>query len=134
MAFLNKPQRKFNVQRRHKRYIIPDHLQGRVQWTCNSCHTNIGHGRKLCWFCTNLKKRYKVTYSEFEQLKREQENRCKICKKFSGGRRLSIDHNHETGRVRGLLCYKCNTAIGLMDSSSFERARAYLDYEGQIGM
>jgi hypothetical protein len=39
---------------------------------------------------------------------------CAICGCTNGARRLSVDHDHETGKVRGLLCNKCNSAIGLL--------------------
>ena len=45
----------------------------------------------------------------------EQGGRCKICGVHQSEikRSLCVDHDHETGKVRGLLCGKCNTAIGL---------------------
>jgi len=59
----------------------------------------------------------------------DQFGRCAIC----GGvndidRRLSVDHNHDTGEVRGLLCNRCNRAIGLLGDSIdiLESAISYL--------
>lgn len=42
---------------------------------------------------------------------------CAICgKQCPTGRALAVDHDHDTGEIRGLLCYKHNTALGLLDS------------------
>ena len=60
----------------------------------------------------------------------DQGNRCKLClvhhDETHGG--LYVDHNHRTGKVRGLLCAKCNWAIGLLgeDTELAERAIGYL--------
>lgn len=60
---------------------------------------------------------------------------CFICGAVAGksGRRLHIDHDHETGTVRGLLCSPCNTALGSLreDPRLFRRALAYLARFGQ---
>lgn len=47
---------------------------------------------------------------ERQKLSDAQEQRCAICKKHESSfqKRLAVDHNHKTGRVRGLLCYRCN--------------------------
>lgn len=45
----------------------------------------------------------------------EQGGVCYICKQEPGERRLAVDHNHETGNNRKLLCSKCNTALGLVN-------------------
>jgi hypothetical protein len=53
---------------------------------------------------------------------------CAICGGGNGDRRLAIDHDHMTGRVRGLLCSACNRAIGLLRDSPdrFTKAATYL--------
>ncbi len=61
----------------------------------------------------------------------EQNNKCAICKSDDiGGRwgKLCIDHCHKTSKTRGLLCSKCNTAIGLLldDVNILESAKQYL--------
>lgn len=61
---------------------------------------------------------------EHNQMVLNQDNKCKICKKKETSehkngktKRLSIDHNHISGKIRGLLCGKCNTALGLFKDS-----------------
>jgi hypothetical protein len=62
-------------------------------------------------------------------LARERGEVCEICGRKGRGRRLAVDHDHKSGRVRGLLCWKCNTGIGLLqeDRGILERAKEYLD-------
>jgi len=62
----------------------------------------------------NLRK-YGITLSNYDEMLNKQHGVCRICGEIPSGRfSLSVDHNHETGKVRGLLCGKCNFAIGLM--------------------
>jgi hypothetical protein len=53
---------------------------------------------------------------------------CAICKKSGGAKGLVVDHCHETGVVRGLLCVKCNTGIGLLcdDPARLTAAAKYI--------
>jgi hypothetical protein len=76
-----------------------------------------------------LKQLYDITPEEVEQMEQEQGGLCAIChRKCLTNRRLSIDHDHETGTVRGLLCLKCNVAIGALNTSELlEKAKAYLE-------
>ena len=70
-----------------------------------------------------LKINYGMTVEEYDALFILQGGVCAICgkpetafyKKASGVRKLCVDHDHETGTIRGLLCGKCNIAIGLMN-------------------
>lgn len=71
--------------------------------------------------------KYKLEPHEYRQLVVQQNGACAICKE--PGRKLCVDHHHETGRVRALLCGHCNSAIGfLRESPLLARAAAtYLE-------
>lgn len=72
--------------------------------------------------------RYGITVDEYDRWFAKQEGACAICRRpCASGRRLSVDHCHETGTVRGLLCGKCNTAIGLLEDNT-DLMRAAIDY------
>ncbi len=58
-----------------------------------------------------LKRKYGLTEAEWQELFERQGRRCAIC--GEGGTRWSVDHDHATGRIRGILCRACNTGIGL---------------------
>ena len=58
----------------------------------------------------NLKRRYNMTVEEYVERVNEQQGACAICRTFTP--RLCVDHSHETGANRGLLCHKCNVALG----------------------
>ncbi len=56
---------------------------------------------------------YGITFEEYEALATAQQNNCAICgEQPEEGSRLFVDHCHTTNRVRGLLCFHCNTALG----------------------
>ncbi len=54
----------------------------------------------------------KMTYQEFKKLLKKQGGKCAICRMFEKKRRMSVDHCHKTGKVRGLLCRTCNIGLG----------------------
>jgi hypothetical protein len=62
----------------------------------------------------HLKKSYGIVSEEFDLLVMAQMNLCAICFRYFGGS-LHVDHDHRSGKIRGLLCGKCNKAIGLFD-------------------
>lgn len=78
----------------------------------------------------NLKKRYQLTLEDFQTMEASQQKRCQICK--SATNPLSVDHNHENGKIRGLLCTSCNLGLGhFHDSPRLLRCAAkYLKKSG----
>lgn len=61
-----------------------------------------------------LKGRYKITLENYDAILAKQNGKCAICGSSVGSEkrgRLFVDHDHETGMVRGLLCHKCNVGI-----------------------
>ena len=77
---------------------------------------------------SKLKCHYGLTESQFIDMFNQQNRTCAICKKPDFKRLLCVDHCHTTGRVRGLLCYKCNLAIGHLEDNtgSLQSAIEYL--------
>ncbi len=66
----------------------------------------------------NLKRSYNMTLEDYDNLFNNQNGVCLICKNpETNGRRLSVDHDHKTGKIRGLLCQKCNTLLGCANDS-----------------
>lgn len=75
----------------------------------------------------NLRRQYGLTEKEYENIASSQGGACAICRGVSK-KTLAVDHDHKTGKVRGLLCWKCNYALGLLtDNAEFlGRAIIYL--------
>jgi len=99
-----------------------------LNYACRECMA--AHTQK--W---NLPAKYKITPEKFEQMLIEQNNSCACCgTQFDkNGKRMGrahIDHNHQTGEVRGLLCGLCNMAAGkIKDSSALaQRLADYLKH------
>lgn len=83
-----------------------------------------------------LKYLYGMSINEYSQLLKSQNNVCAVCggketvinNKSAKLQKLSVDHDHATGKVRGLLCTACNKALGLLNDNPdvLEKARIYL--------
>lgn len=109
--------------------------------TCYEC-TNGEPSRKLTYRNKQLKKKYGITQFQYKQMYDEQQGKCEICEvdlNFMNGTPTKgikrqpndccIDHCHATGKVRGLLCFHCNTALGHLfdDVSILDKIKAYLN-------
>ena len=94
-----------------------------VSTYCQKCDSIKGYEKKLRYS-------YGVKLSEREVLLAKQGNRCAICGCLEVGRRLCLDHDHKTGKVRGLLCNTCNHSLSKLEQvvDWDIRARNYLDF------
>ena len=65
----------------------------------------------------SLKKNYNISIEEYENILQSQNGVCAICGKPETNKRgyFCVDHCHKSNKVRGLLCNKCNVALGLID-------------------
>jgi len=101
-----------------------------MQWFADNPERTMANRRR--W---NLQKLYGITPEQYEEMLSEQGGLCAVCRQpepDAHGRTgtqfsLSVDHCHDTGRVRGLLCQKCNRAIGLL-GDNVELLRAAIRY------
>lgn len=81
----------------------------------------------------NLKAKYGITLDDYAEILQAQDNVCGCCggdfKLDKNKRGRHIDHDHATGRVRGIVCFKCNYILGRVDKDVeiLKRAVAYLE-------
>lgn len=101
--------------------------------TCFAKHRRENKRQNLSWRDVHLRRRYNITEQEYNEMVEEQSNLCAICGQpekngYKGRTDLCVDHNHSTGKVRGLLCNHCNRGIGLLgeNTSTLENAINYL--------
>lgn len=105
----------FNKNKRNKDGLHSD---------CTKCKAKYSRKHKL-------RKIYNLTPEDYFKMTELQNNLCAICDRPERDKHrkiLSVDHNHKTNKVRGLLCHKCNAAIGYLgeDISIILNAANYL--------
>lgn len=115
---VKKPKRKMdrennsNYHQRQKELAAKWYHENRLQVKDNA-HRN------------RLKKVYNLSVEEYSKMLEEQNYVCAICKqpetlrdhRYGVIKHLCVDHNHETGQIRGLLCCRCNRAYGKLEES-----------------
>lgn len=97
-------------------------VESTKQWRKNNPEAHKKNTRKY-----HLKKHYGLTPEQYAVMRKAQHGRCAICRRRSP-RRLHVDHCHRTGRLRALLCNRCNLGIGYFDDcpALMRKAAAYL--------
>lgn len=77
----------------------------------------------------NKLKKYGLSLDNFNQMHNTQKGKCVICLKPPSGKnkKLCVDHNHETGKVRALLCHRCNMLVGCLENEK-ELVYKIMDY------
>lgn len=89
---------------------------------CKSCASSAAHTKAI-------EDKYGITEERYQELFKQQNGRCAICRNRPRTQRLAVDHDHKTGEVRGLLCKRCNHDLlggGHDDFEVLWRALVYL--------
>lgn len=78
------------------------------------------------WY--SLQRKFGMTKTDYEGLLQKQNHVCAICQGTST-RALAVDHCHNTGKIRGLLCTNCNRGLGYLKDSAelLRKAANYID-------
>lgn len=103
-----------------------------LQAYCKACTRGLSDwknksplSRKKSRLATRNRK-YGITTEWYEETLAKQQGACAICSlACTTGKSLAVDHNHETGKARGLLCMSCNTAIGKLGDDPNLVLKAY---------
>jgi hypothetical protein len=113
--------------RKCERYLDKSAFWGKLTY-CRECAKLVGHSSNL--------KRFGLTAEDYIDLEKSQNGVCKICKLPEENRkRLCVDHDHSCcpdasscGKcVRGLICFRCNTALGMVNDNP-ETLQAMIEY------
>lgn len=137
-------------------FAIHRHCKGGRRHECKDCYNALAkikysssperikayRARTKAWrqsnpeSCLNsrLKKTFGIGLSAYNKMLEQQKGCCQICNSPPGARRLGVDHDHQTGQVRGLLCGKCNVILGLSGDSTniLSKAIVYLNTHKRI--
>ncbi len=112
-------------------------VTGRVS-TCRLCFNRVLREKPKSRNKAILKRKYRITFEQYREMLEAQNGVCAICSSpetalnarspIGKPQPLSVDHDHATGAVRGLLCGKCNAGIGLLmdDADLLIKASRYL--------
>lgn len=116
-----------------------------IKPACKACQSRVARAwakanverATLNRFIFNLRTRYGMTLEQYLVMLAAQDQKCAICRTeeetklgpYGTVQRMSVDHCHATGRVRGLLCNRCNRALGLLgdDTDLLRAAIGYLE-------
>lgn len=123
----------------HKRFCKLGHdteICGRTKHnTCKECAKT--HQQTRYWKHRDIRNqgsvnarrlsRYGITGEQYNELINKQNGVCAICKTEGNKRSLSVDHDHRSGKIRGLLCHNCNLSLGLCHDS-VETLQAAIEY------
>lgn len=104
----NNPEYRKNYSLKNKEKIK---LQSKAYW-----ENNKEKGREA-W----LRNEYGITVEDFNKLLEAQENKCAICVvPFESSKKTYVDHCHTSGKVRGILCPRCNILMSFLDEDAFD--------------
>jgi len=116
------------IRTEYSKLYYQTHREKRI---ANQLKYNRNHKEKIK--NSRLKRIYNISIDEYNNILLTQNNRCAICKKpldLQNPKHVHIDHDHKTGKVRGILCNKCNSAIGYLNDNIeyIKNALEYLEH------
>ena len=117
-----------NLATQHERYVAdPERAKARVkQWQQENAERLNAYRRvrrsdpvvKRAGRAGHLKRKYGITVEQYEVMVKKQGGGCAICgRPPAQGSSLHVDHDHDSGRIRGCLCFRCNNALGDLGDS-----------------
>lgn len=118
--YAQKNRNKINEKARKWRIDNPEKVRAaNLKW--ESANREKRHAQNI--------KQFGITPEQYSNLYVSQKTVCAICLKPSFKKKLAVDHDHKTGKVRGLLCDLCNRGIGMLGESTLRLKLAikYLD-------
>lgn len=122
------PSRHRGYCRKHYKHALKNGIIVKNDYgtaVCPVCYNSFAKtspSKRYCsTHCAKIDGRVRLAYNmpegEYGKMLIEQDHKCSICGGKDTRQRLSVDHDHATGKIRSLLCTPCNTALGLVNDS-----------------
>jgi len=112
-----------------------DYMKNRLSSNCKSCSQIEKYSNRTSQREYMIKMRYGITQKEYDGILLKQNGVCAICERTNKlPKPLYIDHNHTTGKIRGLLCATCNSGIGSFEDNILllSKAITYLEANNEV--
>lgn len=122
---IGKPETWRTCQQCGDEFVVPPRAGGTMIYCSVVCRDAASRRRRGERF-----RKYELTPAQYDALVEAQQNKCRICAEepnSSDRYGLVVDHDHTTGKIRGLLCNRCNMGIGLFDDDP-EKLKMAIDY------
>jgi len=99
-----------------------------MEKNCMECVADLKEAAKLRSLDHSYQTRYGMTLDDYNDMFDKQNGRCAICDthQMKLKSKLFVDHCHETGQIRALLCNKCNSMLGGLESPMRDKGDAYI--------
>lgn len=122
---------KCGIKKRLSEFHKDKQKRGGSASRCRECRSNNPKLRAYTSkrYEAQLKCNYGITLDDYDKLCLDQNNVCAICEQPQLHQRLSVDHCHNTGKVRGLLCQSCNLTLGILEKLNFDTTK-FQEYLG----
>jgi Recombination endonuclease VII len=135
----SKPCKVCKVDKPFSEYRFADKAKGTLSSYCKPCQSKLSCAHRATKGLVKSKcTRLRTTVAWFHDQLEKQNGNCAICenpetqihdkKQSDRVRSLAIDHNHDTGKVRGLLCFRCNTALYQLEKNGRDWAHKAVEY------
>ena len=106
------------IKARHKAYAKKYREANKEKLALMANKWFVKNRTKVAEDCRKRKyKQYNITLADYDRMFEEQDGNCKICGLMEINKRLAVDHDHKTGKVRGLLCTRCNVTLGRIEEN-----------------
>jgi hypothetical protein len=121
---LEKRRHRYQLKQQRRQRLLQQKREQQKRWLARQTpDEKYAWGKRAA-----LRRYYGITWDQYILMLKHQHNRCAICKKSpKTGKVLCVDHDHNTGIVRGLLCDLCNTFLGRIQDS-IPKIQAILKY------
>ena len=135
-----KPKSEFKNRGGNQKHLLKSwcktcHYKHHKSWVDSNPEKVRTYRAKDKWTLKKRTARHGISEEDFWSMYENQDGSCVICDKAIQAEDSAIDHNHQTGEVRGILCKSCNRGLGLLGDSveNLKRAVEYLKENGSYG-